>query len=273
MRAAHCVLLAILLGCTVQALAQQAPFVPNPERFGRRADQGKLSFCVDQRDPDWPVAQAIGTAIAESLLLEPDLQLIGNQLVTQPLEALYVSFLERCDVFLGFKLLPEAYPQWLALTRPYYEASYVLVSTDPQLQSLSGIPFSQPIGSTIGTAADLVLIQYLRTLTAGNRWQRIPLSSNEAALNAVANGTVAAALVWAPALWALQREDPQLARNLHVVPSTSPLPVTTIGIGAALLSEQSFLQNSLDQAITSLVADGTIAGILEEFDFPAQAAR
>jgi polar amino acid transport system substrate-binding protein len=177
------VLLAILLGCIVQALAQQAPFVPNPERFGRRADRGKLSFCVDQRDADWPVAQAIGTA------------------------------------------------------------------------------------------ADLVLIQYLRTLTAGNRWQRIPLSSNEAALNAVANGTVAAALVWAPALWALQREDPQLARNLHVLPSTSPLPVTTIGIGAALLSEQSFLQNSLDQAITSLVADGTIAGILEEFDFPAQAAR
>jgi polar amino acid transport system substrate-binding protein len=270
-RAVRCVLLTILLGFTVQALAQQVPFVPNPERFGRRADQGKLSFCVDQRDPDWPVAQAIGTAIAESLLLEPDPQLIENKLVTQSLEELYPAFLERCDLFLGFKLLPEAYPQWLALTRPYYEASYVFVAKDPQLKSLADVPFAQPIGSTIGTAADLALIQYLKTLASGNRWQRIPLASNEAAVNAVESGTVATALVWAPALWALQQQDPQLA-NLHRL-APSPLPVTTVGIGAALLAEQSFLQNSLDQAIASLTADGTIASIIEEFNFPARAAR
>jgi polar amino acid transport system substrate-binding protein len=51
----------------------------------------------------------------------------------------------------------------------------------------------------------------------------------------------------------------------------SPLPVSTADVGAILLSKQSFLRSSVDQAITSLIADGTITGILKDETFPGVA--
>jgi hypothetical protein len=48
----------------------------------------------------------------------------------------------------------------------------------------------------------------------------------------------------------------------------NPLPVSTADVGAILLSKQAFLRSSIDQAIVSLTADGTLAGILKEENFP-----
>ena len=51
---------------------------------------------------------------------------IGQNTVGEDLDNLYRVFLETCDVFLGFKLISDAYPHWITITRPYYRASYVL---------------------------------------------------------------------------------------------------------------------------------------------------
>ena len=97
------------------------------------------------------------------------------------------------------------------------------------------------------------------------------MSSDEAALRAVLRGTTGAALVWAPSLWALQGSDPAFAKLRLIAPA--PLPVSTADVGAAMLANETFLRSSVDQAIASLTADGTIQAILSSSKFPATAVR
>ena len=251
---------------TGTALAQP-PFVPDDWKFGKRQEANTLHYCVDARDPDFPVARKIGAAIASALLLQPKEHVIGENLVAEDLDNLYRVFLETCDIYLGFKLIPDAYPDWLTVSRPYYRVSYVVAVTNPDWKALSDMPRSLAIGATIGTSADLRLIQYLQSLTPNQRWSRFPMASDEAALRAVLRGTAGAALVWAPALWALQAREQDFAKLRLIAPT--PLPVSTADVGAALLSNESFLRSSVDQAIASLTADGTMEALLRDGKFPA----
>jgi polar amino acid transport system substrate-binding protein len=267
------VAVAVVSICAVGTAARaQLPFVPDDWKFGKRQESNTLHYCVDSRDPDLPVARKIGEAIAGALLLQPKEHTIGDSdAVADELDTLYRVFLETCDLYLGFKLLPDAYPEWLTLSRPYYRASYVVAVTDTGWRSLADMPRSQAIGATIGTSADIRLIQYLQSLAPRDRWSRFPMSTDEAALRAVLRGTAGAALVWAPALWSLQAGDPELRKLRTMAPA--PLPVSTVEIGAALLANEAFLRSSVDKAIASLVNDGTIQAILTSHAFPAAPAR
>jgi polar amino acid transport system substrate-binding protein len=249
----------------------QTPFVPDERKYGKRQESSTLHYCVDARDPDLPVAQKLGAAIATALLLQPNEHVIGANVSGETLDSLYEIFLGTCDVYLGFKLIPDAYPEWMKVTRPYYRASYVFAATDAGWRSLADVPRSQAIGPTMGTGADLRLIQYLQALSPAERWPRFPMSSDEAALKALTNGTVGVALVWGPALWALQRNDASLSKVRLLSPN--PLPAATADVGAAVLANESFLRNSIDQAISSLTRDGTIQAILDSNKFPATAVK
>jgi polar amino acid transport system substrate-binding protein len=262
-----------LLACLLWASAgwAQTPFVPDEWKYGKRQESSTLHFCVDARDPDLPVARKIGAAIAAALLLQPKEHVIGENVVGETLDSLYEIFLGTCDVYLGFKLMPDAYPEWMKVTRPYYRASYVFVATDAGWRSLADVPRSQAIGPTIGTSADLRLIQYLQALSHAERWSRFPMSTDEAALKALANGTIGVALVWGPALWALQRNDAAFSKVRLLSPN--PLPAASADVGAAVLANESFLRNSVDQAIASLTRDGTIQAILDSDKFPATAVK
>jgi polar amino acid transport system substrate-binding protein len=268
-RAVLCAFVFLLL--TPVPLRADTPFVVDDWRFGTRETNSALAYCIDERDPDWPVARKIAAAVAGALLLQPKEYLIGNDPKTadmsgEDLDDTYRLLIQHCDVLFGFKLVPDAYPGWVTITRPYYRSSYVYVAADPTWKSLSDMPTSRPIGATIGTGADMRLTQYLLAEPADKRWDKYPMSSDEAALQAVLSGTTGAALVWAPALWALSKTDADLGKLREMAPS--PLPVSTADVGAILLSKQSFLRSSVDQAIASLTADGTIAGILKDADFP-----
>src|SRR4029077_13310839 len=103
----------------------------------------------------------------------------------------------------GFKLVSDTYPVWVTITRPYYRSTYVYVAADPAWKSLGDMPATRAIGATVGTGADMRLTQYLMASPADRRWDKSPMSSDGAALQAVMRGTTGAALVWAPALWAL----------------------------------------------------------------------
>ncbi len=96
------------------------------------------------------------------------------------------------------------------------------------------------------------------------------MGTNDAALEALHNGSVDVALVWAPSLWGKQKADPAYA-NLHVI-DPNPLPPTVLGVGAVVLADQKFLRSAIDEAIAALTADGTIGQILESQNFPATAA-
>ena len=247
------------------------PFVVDDWRFGTHETNSALRYCIDRRDPDWPVAQKIATAVVGALLLQGKEYLIADDLKTadmsgEDLDDTYRMLIERCDVFFGFKLVPDAYPAWVTITRPYYRSSYVYVAADPAWKSLGEMPTTRAIGATVGTVADMRLSQYLLAVAADKRWDKFPMSSDEAALRAVIDGTTGAALVWAPALWELRKTNADIAKLPEMAPS--PLPVSTADIGAILLSRQTFLRTSLDQAIASLTADGTIAAILKAENFP-----
>jgi len=247
------------------------PFVVDEWRFGTREANATLSYCIDARDPDWPVAREIGAAIAAALLLQAKEYLIGDDPRTadmsgEDMDNTYRLLIQHCDVILGFKLVPDAYPAWLTITRPYYRAAYVYVAADPGWKSLGDMPVTRAIGATIGTTADMRLSQYILAVPAGQRWDKYPMATDEAALRAVINDITGAALVWAPALCALRQKEPAFAKLREI--KATPLPVSTADVGAILLSKQSFLRTSIDQAIASLTKDGTIAGILTEAKFP-----
>jgi len=247
------------------------PFVVDEWRFGTRDSTATLSYCIDARDPDWPVARDIAAAVAAALLLQPKEHLVGDDPKTadmsgEDMDDTYRLLIQHCDVAFGFKLVPDAYPAWLTITRPYYRAAYVYVTTDTGWKSLADMPVDRPIGATIGTSADMRLTQYILAVPAARRWDKYPMASDEAALRAVTTGGIGAALVWAPALWALRRKEPAFV-SLHEIQPT-PLPVSTADVGAILLSKQSFLRSNIDKAITSLTKDGTIAGILKQAGFP-----
>ncbi len=254
----------------VLALAQ-TPFVQDEWKYGRRQDGATLHYCVDERDPDLPVAAKIGAAIAGALLLEPKEHVVGEDWSGEDIEQVYQVLLETCDVFLGFKLIPDAYPDWLTITRGYYRGAYVFVTADAAWKSLADVPVSQVIGGTIGTSADMRLLQYLAARKPGERWPHYPVASDEAALLDVTSGKLAAALVWAPSFWGLQKANPAFAKLRIIAPR--PLPVSSMDVGAVMLAREIFLRANLDQAIAALTADGTIETILKGFGFPAAPVR
>jgi polar amino acid transport system substrate-binding protein len=250
-----------------QAPSSQTPFVPDEWKYGRRQDGSTLQYCLDIRDPDLPIARKIGQAIAQALLLEPKPHELGKDSVGEDIDNLYRVFLETCDLYLGFKLIPDAYPSWLAVTRPYYRTSYVMVTATAGWNSLADMPRTQAIGATIGTSADLRLIQYLQAVGDADRWSRFPMGSDELALRALTRNTVGAALVWGPAFWSLRQSEPAFA-GLRVI-SSKPLADSAVDVGATLLAKETFLRHNIDQAIASLTADGTIKSILDGEKFPA----
>jgi polar amino acid transport system substrate-binding protein len=263
---------AALLAWLMPGLAfAQTPYVQDEWKYGRRQDGASLHYCVDERDPDLPVAAKIGEAIAGALLLEPKEHAVGEDWSGEDIEQIYQVLLETCDVFLGFKLIPDAYPDWLTITRGYYRAAYVLVTADANWKSLADVPLGRVIGGTIGTSADIRLMQYLTALKPAERWPHYPVASDEAALRDVASGKLAAALVWGPSFWALQKADPAFAKLRIIAPR--PLPASSQDVGAVMLSRETFLRANLDQAIAALTADGTIETILKGFGFPATPIR
>ncbi len=276
-RAARCLagLLAVLWSGTASRVAAQ-PFVVDPWRFGTRDNNSALAYCIDARDPDQPVARSIGRALAEALLLQPREYLMSADFRTadmsgEDMDNLYRVLIEHCDVVLGFKLVANAYPAWLTVTRPYYRSRYVYLTATPTWNRLSDLPVDAAIGATIGTAADMRLSQYLVAVGPDRAWSKYPMSSDEAALAAVVAGTTAAALVWAPTLWSLAQTDTRIASLTPLAPD--PLPVSFADVGAILLTKQPFLRANLDQAIASLTADGTLAAILAQAKFPAEVVR
>ncbi|MBM9594056.1 substrate-binding periplasmic protein [Roseitranquillus sediminis] len=246
------------------------PYTQNQWTYGRRLDESQLRYCVDRRDPDWEVAGAIADAIARGLLLEPQRHVVEGSIVLEDITAVYEILLKHCDMHMGFKLIPQGYPTWVTVTRPYYETRYVYVTADPEIASLSDLEPSRPIGATIGSQAHLRLVSYLSALPRDERWPTYPMGTADLALGSLLEGTVDAALVWAPTLWAKQREDAAYAELRVIEPR--PLPPTTLGVGALMLSDETFLRTAVDEAIAALTADGTLQAILDEYGFPATAA-
>ena len=69
-----------------------------------------------------------------------------------------------------------------------------------------------------------------------------------------------------------RQNDVSIATGLRLI-SLKPLPDSAVSVGAILLANETFLRSSVDDAIASLVADGSIGTILERAKFPATPAK
>ncbi|UXN73906.1 hypothetical protein N8D56_00430 [Devosia sp. A8/3-2] len=66
-----------------------------------------------------------------------------------------------------------------------------------------------------------------------------------------------------------QRPD---AAALRVI-ANDPIPGAEVHVGALVSSRNSFLRSRVDRAIDALVADGTIAGFLEQHGYTGHAGE
>ena len=268
------VVLITAISITTPTAAQDPEFFENPAAelswtIGRRFDESQLRYCIDRRDPDWEISREIATAIASALLLEPIEYITESETVSEDITKIYAIMIAHCDLFMGFKLIPDAYQSWLTITRPYYTSEYLYVSNNTQIKKLNDLPRNEAIGAKMGTLAFIRLMSLTLAIPQDKRWPIFPIGTNILALQMLRDNRVGAALVWGPAFWSHQRVDPSFS-DLKII-DPDPLPQSKIGVGGLLLANQTFLRTAIDEAIEALIADGTIGNIIEAFEFPAQA--
>jgi len=234
---------------------------------GPASDRDAISFCVDPRDPGHIVDAAIAEAIAAGLLVNVRLHVVASAFYQDDFDDLYFELMEHCAAYVGFRLYADTYPEWLTVTRSFYEARFVLVTTDPDWNDLSDIPVDVPIGVVQGTMGDVRFLTANNALPVSRRRPRQPLGRPSLAFDALMAGRVSVLLVWEPWWWWLAQERPELG-DLRVV--TAPhISEPAIGVGAVLVAGRTFVRVSIDEAIAAMVADGTIERIIEEFGYPA----
>ena len=147
-------------------------------------------------------------------------------------------------------------------SRPYYGTGYMLVErrNGPHVRSLAELKGakSQRLGTEAGSVADYGLRQrgYLRRL----------YRNQLAALKALSDGDIDHAYLWANVGWTLHT-SPDL--NLELVPDY--VPEDHWNIAVAMCRGDDELKRHVDAVLDALIADGTIARVLDRYHVPYHA--
>ena len=145
------------------------PYAPGQWQIGRPLNQSELRYCVDPRDPSWQVDGEIADAIANILLVEPKRYVVPSQYTIEDFTKVYAILLQNCDIYMGFKLIPDGYPDWVTLTRAYDQVGYEYVTAKPELHALADLPPGRAIAGTIGTTATIRTSAYSASLPVDKR--------------------------------------------------------------------------------------------------------
>ena len=159
---------------------------------------------------------------------------------------------------LGF-VLSDSFENWLTISRPYMDTGYALAVVGETYGDFADIPRDQAIGTRGMNNGDIALTSYLQALPEANRWRRFPYYDNAVLIERLLDGSIAAAVIWEPALYYATDGDPGMAGIRLASLPFSPRPTQ---IGIALLAEDIFLRTALDEAIAALVEDGVVAELM-----------
>lgn len=260
------------------ALAAACALLPNlalgqgfgvPEELleNTRPVQGDaMTVCIDPLSIGAPFDRDVSQAIADALFLTPT---FADAPSGFPLDALgyfdelQIAMTNTCDMLAGISLQPNSpFPEWATVTRPYAQIPFVLAVTDPSYGSLADIPRDRFLGTALGSQGELQLLTYLSQLPQAQQWRRLPYADPDLMLQRLLDGRLAGILIWQPALMKITAGDPA-AMGIRIIP-TDPVPPADVAVGALVSNRDTFLRSQIDDAIGALVADGTIAAIMEQ---------
>lgn len=254
------------------SLAQSVEIVPRELYTERMRQEGnKLIFCINPQGVLAQFERDLAEAVGQSLLADVQFYEIGERdWPTRPLpydyrlmldeQQMFIMLAQECDGFMGFLLSPSN-PAWLTVTGSYLSARTVL-TTHGEDAAFAEIPNGETIGVRMMAAGDNRLIQYLAARPESESWRRTPYPDNELLLERLADGTIAAGMIWEYGLFGATGGDPAAAGYSYTY--DLPFPVDPIEIGIATRSEDSYLNGLLSDAIAALEADGTIDDLLRE---------
>jgi polar amino acid transport system substrate-binding protein len=236
-----------------------------------RQDGNSITFCYNPQGMMAEFEQELAQVIGSVLLVEPKLVEMDNpRIPTNPLdyrlpfleEALFILLAEKCDVIMGY-VLATSVPDWLLLTRPYLSTGNLLATKLPDVTSITDLPTDQRIGTRSMSVSDNRLQAYIATLPQDQRWKRSTLYHNQRLLEQMDSGEIGAAVIWEPALYYATDGDPEAA-GYHILPL--PFVDRRTDIGLATRSNNTYLNSILGDAIGELIADGTLAELVQSYN-------
>lgn len=208
--------------------------------------------------------RSVGEAVADRLLLDSEYKVLGSGYGIggeYAGEDIYISLVNDCDILLGMGIGPNLYPQEIATTRPYIGFSYVGVTTDPQVNRLSDIASDRRLGARVASYGHTAVQRYIATLPQSRRWQLLPYGDIDLMVQRLVDGTLGAMIIYGPTLAEVMAEQPDLSLTLF---SLQPETSAQMDIGGIMLTTNTYLRVLIDEAIVSLVADGTIEALIDE---------
>ena len=251
------------------AFAQAGGLPQELQKNTRRLQGDQITFCLDERSVGAPFDHRVGVAIASALLLNAKFTRApgGFGLDAQGyLDELQIVMANECDVLLGVSLQPNfPYPEWASPTRAYAQVPFVLAVTDPSYNSLADIPKTRKLGTALGSIGEYAFITYNQQLPEAERWKRLPYADPKLMVQRLKDGTLGGIILWGPSLSRAVGGDPASA-GLRVI-DTSPVAQSFVLVGALVSSRDAFLRSQVDDAIGSLIADGTMQSLLDEFGY------
>jgi polar amino acid transport system substrate-binding protein len=204
---------------------------------------------------DVDVAQAIADRLGRSLqfhwLTVPVRGGLGRAM-SQSIET------GTCDLFAGLPMADESdddlAKRGLVASTPYLSAGYALVTqTSSRIKSIEQAR-AVKIGAVSATPADLYLLK--------GAFNRAPYADSKALLGALAQGEIAAALVWSASL-AVASKPPGI-----VVRGTVAESWMQTRFAMASRRTDSVLRAAVDDVIRTLKEDGSLPAIAQRNGFP-----
>ncbi|KKB12522.1 hypothetical protein VE25_06185 [Devosia geojensis] len=265
----------LVIAGMLPAQAQTSSIPPEEFDSTSRLAGDSINVCFDRtslgRTFDEDVARAIGDALflrVEVIEGFGGFPLNGDAL----LDEVTLAMNNTCDVFMGVSVSPNSpVSDAFSITRPYATVPFVLVVADPDWQSLNDIPKSRKLGTAIASMGEMAYITWAQQQPENQRWVRLPYADFDLMTTRVLDGSIAGMILWQPALARILATRPD-AQALHVI-DTAPVPPSETRVGALVSSRNSFLRSQIDEAIDALVADGTIAGLLEKHGYTGRAGE
>ena len=260
--------------------AQPVPIEDIPPEILRhrlRVAGDSIRFCVHSEALIADFDRAIAAELGSILLLDVDYyEIIPPARVPSldyrmPLSnaELFVFLTDNCDAFLGFTLAAGGYPDWMTFTRGYLRTRFVLAATDQGFNRMGDLPRDQPIGTRSLSQADIHFASFLRSLPEQARWRRFPYPDNAVLVERLLDGTIIAALVWEPALYAATGGNPGNygVSVISLEPMAEPI---YLEFGVALREREAFLRTIFDQGIVALIEEGVVEELLDKHDLPGR---